>query len=118
MTEHDLHKAVVQLLKFTARPGLIWFHVPNGELRDTRTGNRLKAMGVRPGVADFCLTLPGGRAAFLELKSAKGRSSPEQKAFAASCDEAGALYAVAKSLSEATEILRQWGAIKTAAVAA
>jgi hypothetical protein len=46
-------------------------------------------MGVRPGVADFAPVLPGGRSAFLELKSAKGRLSPAQREFRAACLAAG-----------------------------
>jgi hypothetical protein len=69
-------------------------------------------MGVRRGVADICLVLPGGAAAFLELKAPGGVLSPEQLLFQQSCEWAGAPYAVARSLDEAVEILRDWGALR------
>ena len=36
--EQDLHRAVVELLTWAAVKGLVWYHVPNGELRPGRTG--------------------------------------------------------------------------------
>ena len=107
--EQDLHRAVVELLTWAAVKGLVWYHVPNGELRPGRTGAILAGMGIRPGVADFALVLPGGRAAYLELKSRKGRLSPAQEEFRAACLAAGALYEVARSSDEAIEVLRGWG---------
>jgi hypothetical protein len=58
------------------------------------------------------MVLPGGRAAYLELKSRKGRLSPAQLEFRAACLAAGALYAVARSTDEAIEVLRSWGAVR------
>jgi len=98
--EHDLHQAVVELLTWAAVKGLVWYHVPNGELRPGRTGAILAGMGTRPGVADFALVLPGGRAAFLELKSPTGRLSPAQRELCAACLAAGAVYEVARGTDE------------------
>lgn len=111
--EFNLHRSVIQLLQFNGTRGLIYYHCPNGEHRSKRTGARLKAMGVRPGVADICLVLPGGTAAFLELKSAKGRTSTEQRVFRADCESVGAKYAVAASIEAAAEELSAWGALRT-----
>jgi hypothetical protein len=57
------------------------FHVPNGGYRDRVTASVLKAMGVRAGVPDLCLPLPGGGTYWLELKTKKGRLSATQKKF-------------------------------------
>ncbi|MCX5581467.1 VRR-NUC domain-containing protein [Kaistia terrae] len=111
VSEESIQRAVIQHLKLTAAPGVVYFHCPNGEARSKATGARLKAMGVRRGVADICLVLPSGRSAFLELKSAKGRPSDEQKAFAADVSKSGALYAVAASIDQALQILIEWGAL-------
>lgn len=112
-TEFELQRAVVDLLRVNATRGVIFFHCPNGELRSRRTGARLKAMGVRPGVGDLCLVLPGGHAAFLELKAAAGRMSPEQRVFRADCETIGAFYEVASSPEQAAAVLSQWGALRT-----
>jgi hypothetical protein len=111
VSEDSIHRAVIQHLKMNAAAGVVYFHCPNGEARSAETGGKLKGMGVRPGVADLCLVLPGGQSAFLELKSAKGRQSPPQKEFAADAEKAGARYAVAASIDEAVRILTEWGAL-------
>lgn len=113
MTEFDLQIFTVQLLSLTAAPGVVWFAIPNGEARSPRTGARLKRMGVKRGVGDLCLILPGaGTAAFLELKSAKGRTSPEQRAFRDLIEGAGGRYALANTIEGVTAILQEWNAIK------
>jgi len=111
MSEFDLQRFTVQLLTFKARRTCMFFAVPNGEYRSKRTGAKLKAMGVRAGVADFALTLPGGHSAYLELKSDKGRLSPEQRAFREAAEAAGAFYAVASTPEQVQEILAGWGAL-------
>jgi hypothetical protein len=113
--EDDLQRYTVQLLKLNGVRGLVWFAVPNGEARSKVTGARLKALGVRPGVADFALTLPGGRSAYLELKTPAGRPSPEQKVFRADAETAGALYAIARTPEEVQATLAAWGALRRSA---
>jgi len=111
VSEDAIQRAVIQHLKMNASPGVVYYHCPNGEARSKATGNKLKLMGVRRGVADLCLVLPGGRSAFLELKSAKGRQSEHQKEFAADVSKTDALYAVAASIDQAVQILTEWGAL-------
>lgn len=110
--EDILHRDVVRLLRYAARGDVIWFHVPNGEHRNPLTGARLKSLGVRAGVADLAFVLPGGQAAFLELKRARGRMSAAQGAFADACRTAGALHAVVDTIDDAIATLRAWGALK------
>ncbi len=112
-SEFDLHVYAAQLLAFCAAPGVVWFHCPNGEHRSPRTGARLKKMGLRRGVADFCLTLPtDGKSAYLELKSATGSLTAEQRAFQSDVLAAGGLYATANSPEAVQTILGEWGAIE------
>lgn len=110
--EEDLQRYTVQLLKLCGVRELVHFHVPNGEARSKVTGARLKALGVRPGVADFAMVLPGGRAAFLELKTPTGRASPEQRVFRCDAEAAGALYAIARTPEEVEATLAGWGALR------
>jgi hypothetical protein len=118
VSEDAIHRAVIQHLKLQATPGVVYYHCPNGEPRSPATGDKLKKMGVRCGVADLCLVLSSGQSAFLELKSAKGRQSEDQKAFAADVLKTGALYAVASSIDQAVAILTEWGALGGRKVAA
>jgi len=112
MSEFDLQRFTVQLLTLNGRSDCVWYAVPNGEYRSKRTGARLKAMGVRPGVADIAIILPGGKSAFMELKSPTGRLSPDQRVFRADAETAGALYAVASTPEQAQDILASWGALR------
>jgi hypothetical protein len=110
--EYRLQYFVTQLLKFNAAKGVIFYAVPNGEYRSKRTLAKLKGMGVRAGVADIAFVLPGGRAAFLELKSLRGYPSPEQRVFRADVEATGALYAIARTQEEVTDILNSWGVLR------
>lgn len=113
--EQDIQHAVTQLLAYAAVKGLIWFAIPNGGQRSKTEAAIFKGLGVKPGVADFGFVLPGGRAAFLELKSRKGRLSPAQRDFREACTAAGALWAMARTTDEAIEVLRSWGAVRVSA---
>lgn len=114
MSEFALHRYVVELLRLAARPGVLWFHPPNGEYRSKRTGARLKAMGVIAGVADIVLVIDG-TAHFLELKTQGGRQSAEQRAFELAAIKAHAPYEVARSPEHARSVLTAWGAIRSTA---
>jgi VRR-NUC domain len=110
--ESTLHCAVAKLLRDHALPDWVWFHVPNGELRDARTGARLKAMGVRPGVPDFALVSPYGSVRFLELKRAGETLSDPQEDFRIHCIRQGIPHAIAYTLEEALTALDHWGCLR------
>ena len=112
MIELALQKFAASLLRLNAAPDVIWFHPPNGEARSARTGGKLKAMGVKPGVPDLVVVLPGGHAHFLELKSARGSLSPHQRVFREDCGINGAPYEVATTPEEVESTLRDWGALR------
>lgn len=111
--EDDIQESLVEHLEWRLARGVVWYAVPNGEKRDKITASRLKRLGVRAGVADVAFVLPGGTAAYLELKAGKkGRQSDEQKQFQADVVAAGARYALARTLDDALSILLEWGAIR------
>ena len=110
--EDGLQKFTVDLLRQGAAPGVIWFHCPNGAPTSARTGARMKAMGLLAGVADMIVVRPGGLVYFLELKSAKGRLSPAQKAFRDACEDNGVPYAVADSPERVEAALRGWSVLR------
>lgn len=111
--EDAVQAAVVEHLRFRHSPGVVWHSTPNERKANEREGARLKRMGLRPGAPDLVVILPPhGRYAGLELKSAQGRQSPNQKGFEAEAVDAGALYAVAHGVDEALKILAEWGAIR------
>lgn len=95
-----------------ARPDVQWFAVPNGDLRHPRVAMRLKAEGVRPGVADLCFMLPEGRTGWLELKAKRGVLSDEQKGFAARAMRLGHYWSMVRSVDEAAAVLARWDVVR------
>lgn len=112
--EHQIQTGVVQLLAFTAKPGVFWFHPANEGRRAPRSGAFLKRMGMLPGVSDLVIVLPGGKVCFLELKAPGGEIGLHQITFAERCEATGAPYAIARSTEEAHAILTKWGALRVA----
>ncbi len=109
-SELQIHIAVIQHLKYRARKGIVYFHAANGERREARDAAKLKAMGVTPGIPDLVL-IANGKTYGLELKTSKGRISPEQKSMLSQFEAAGAYTAVAFGLDSAISILTAWGII-------
>src|SRR5262245_45601602 len=102
--EVELQFQLVTMLKWCLKPTVIWFHCPNGELRDKNAAAKLRAMGVLPGVSDlmfFWRPVNSFRALFLELKAGRGKLSTEQAAFGFAVSTMGAGFEVASSVDEA-----------------
>jgi hypothetical protein len=109
--EDSIQMAVCLHLRYRGVPGLVWFHPPNGGKRDAREAQRLKATGVRAGVADL-IFLHAGRAFALELKTPKGRATAAQIAFMDDWRAAGGEAAIVHGLDEAIDQLELWGLIR------
>ena len=92
---------------------MIYFSISNEGKRSVVLGAELKRMGLRAGASDLCVVI-GGRAHFLELKSLKGKQSPEQIAFETDCKDAGCAYEVANNIDAALWVLGSWGAFARA----
>ena len=111
-SEHSLQVTVLAYLTYNARPNINVVAIPNAARRSLRMGARMKAEGLQSGVADLCIMLPGGRVAWLELKTLAGRQSIAQKGFEAKCKRLDHPYALARTLDEAIAALTQWKALK------
>jgi hypothetical protein len=108
-----LHIPLVGALRLMLRPEVVFFHTPNGELRDPRTARKLRAMGTLPGVADLTFLSPPGRVLFLELKLPGGRPTVSQLEFAQRVQVAGAEYVIVHSIAGALELLAERGLLKS-----
>lgn len=112
--EDPIHKSIVDLFQAVIDPAeVLWFHVPNGELRDKATAAKLKAMGVLPGVGDFGLSwvCPARhllRIGWIEAKALRGPMSSDQETFRDRVTRLGHFYRVARSVEEALAILAAW----------
>ncbi len=118
MKERTLHLYVAQLLKLKGVPYLMVIPPMNEGKRSPRTGAFMKRMGMYVGAADFMLWIPSDpcgpgfpRPAALELKTAVGRQSPEQKGFEVHCRVIGIPYALARTPEQAAAFLLSVGAI-------
>lgn len=111
ISEGQLHRALVQQIAVRVLPNVFWAHIPNGEKRSAITGALLKAMGVRRGVPDLFF-IQDGKVYFLELKTRKGRLSPDQVALHAALRNAGAIVAIAYGLDAAIAQLIAWEIIR------
>lgn len=111
--ERRTHIAVADLMRRLLRPGWLFLHIPNGEMRTRKTGALLKRMGVMPGTLDFLLIDPKGQHYWLELKRDRlGRPSPAQLAFMQQLEMRHVPYAVTYSFDGAVDQLRAWDALK------
>ncbi len=113
-----------RLVKWTHRqdvralmPALTFIHhSPNGGKRSAFTGAQMKALGVKPGFPDLILpawSAPGVLAQkapglVIEMKSATGSLSPEQKAWQDHFISQAWVFRLARSAQEARSYLCQY----------
>ena len=60
-----------------------------------------------PGEADLTLFAKGGKTVFIEIKTAAGRQSKQQRAFEKRVKELGFDYVIMRSLEDARELVRE-----------
>ncbi|MFQ5535615.1 MAG: hypothetical protein ACE5EM_12430 [Sphingomonadales bacterium] len=84
--EDALHIAIADYLRARERD-CVWWHTANQRRTSPRQGAKLKRMGVVAGVPDLAFVLPGGRAAYIEIKLPKSTATaktylrPSQRRF-------------------------------------
>ena len=110
--EADLQRSVVTALKFALPKTAIIHHCANEVTEPGPRGARRQAilvgMGVHPGFADL-MVLCDSRVLFLELKSLKGRLSPNQEAFRDTVLAQGFGWALVRSVDDALGALADNG---------
>jgi hypothetical protein len=83
-----------------AYPHILMFHVPNGELRHISVADKLKRMGVVPGVADFLAFPLLGTKHAIELKTLTGSQKTAQERFERYWIGSGGSYDIARTLEQ------------------
>lgn len=112
--EGVLHVAVADTLRRHALPQWQWSHFPAGELRDRRTGARLKRMGLQRGWPDFILISPSpaGLLHALELKREGEDLTDDQEAFRLWCIERGVPHVTAYAVDQVLVAFDAWGCLR------
>lgn len=85
------------------------FHIPNGGKRGIGEAQKLKAMGVTPGVPDVFCSIPafGYHGLFIEFKSKEGKLTPSQEKMMDLLAKVGYKVVECHSWEDAKEIL-EW----------
>ena len=108
--EQQIHRACVEYLTLLeSQKRLTFFHPYNGGWRTPAEGRIGKTLGVRAGIPDLVLILPGSKVAFIEVKSGTGKATNNQIATMAALNHFGAPTAIVRSVTELEEIIKQWG---------
>ena len=97
--EDQIQSAIVAYVRAVA-PRIIVYAIPNASRR-TQSGRASNAVpGLLPGMPDLGLAIPDGRAAFIEVKTPKGKLSDNQKGILAQMDYHSIPYIVATGIDE------------------
>jgi hypothetical protein len=97
MTESNL---VFECIQFLGQYGAAY----RCNCGSVKLSNGRRFNGLPAGFSDILVILPGGRVAFVECKTAGGKTSPEQERFIKCMQELGAAAGVACSVKEAAAI--------------
>lgn len=96
-------------LQYPDLKGLL-HHSPNGGKRNLREAARFKAMGTRAGFPDLALLIPRGEryGLFIEMKTATGRQTTEQRWWQAELELYGYRYEVCRSLEQFIDVVNSY----------
>jgi hypothetical protein len=111
-SEHQLQVQLFKELVYLQHPDVIIVAIPNGGLRNPIVAMQLQHEGVRRGTPDVVVCLPVGRVGWLEMKAKRGSLSDYQIGFRTKALKLGHLWGMARTVAEALEHLRQWGALR------
>ena len=107
MTEHEIQQRI--LLALGAKPGVRVWRNNTGALTDIN--GRLVKFGLQGSADILGILAPNGRFLGIEVKSATGRQSDQQRNFQTMIESHGGLYILARSVDDAVSRLREEGYI-------
>ena len=109
-TEHQIQCAIIEWrdLQCRTRPELEWLHaIPNGMRATPEVGKWMVREGLTRGIPDLCLPVPKRSqghiiysALYVEVKTPKGRVTPEQRACHEFLREKGYRVEVVRTVEE------------------
>jgi len=112
-SEHDEQVALITWCRYHVGrwPELdLLFAIPNGGHRHPAVAGKMKAEGVRAGVPDLFLPVSRGlwNGLFLELKTATGRWTPEQREWICRLEGQGYRAEVCKGWEAAAAVIEDY----------
>ena len=99
-SEHDAQVSLVRYFRLRYPKGIV-FAIPNGGHRHPATAVKLKAEGVLKGIPDLCVIREDGEILWLEMKTEKGKLSPDQKTMIKAFIDRGMRVAVGYGFDDA-----------------
>ena len=116
MNESQIHKGIVQWLNVALPPGSVVHHSPNEGRHRIQYRVHQKQMGMFAGWPDLELFIPPAswrklsewQPVFLEVKTAKGRLSPNQKAAHKLLTGVGCIVEVVRRIEDTEEALNKY----------
>lgn len=103
--EKDIQRAIVNFLKIYSRKGTVIEYKQIARV-NPHTGKRFFA-SVYPGVSDMMWFAAGGKTAFLECKTEKGRQSDHQIEFQKKMESLGYEYRIVRSIDDVLDLVGQ-----------
>ena len=113
--ETPIHRAILHAVRL-ALPHAAINHSPN-EIANEIARRKAVELGMRAGWPDIEI-VEAGRFYAIEVKTARGVQSAEQRACQAAIEAAGGRYGVARSVNDALALLDAWGLTTRARVGA
>lgn len=110
--EHFAQCAIAAYLDVALPPEALFFAVPNGGYRAKAVAAKLKAEGVKAGVADIIVVVKddlGLNVIGLETKAGKGRTSKAQETFCDRLESLGGSYYVVRTIEDVAAALHNAG---------
>lgn len=109
--EQQIQKQIFLHLRTRGAPGIFYWHPFSGGYRSPIEAAIFKGLGAIPGLPDV-MVLRQGKLFCLELKTADGRVSDNQKDTMAALMAAGAVCAVAFGVDQAIKQLESWDLLR------
>lgn len=80
--------------------GMVVFAIPNERNEGIADAVRMRSTGLTKGAPDLVVLKDNARCIFLELKTPKGKRSPEQEAFAETIQSLGFEYRLVRGIKD------------------
>ena len=101
---HDEAVLQQQVVKQLRDWGLVSFSIPNERNMGVADAVRMRATGLTKGAPDLICWTPNGKCWWLELKTPKGKRSPEQECFEELAHQLHIEYRIVRSLDDIKDI--------------